>query len=184
MIDVFDEFGKQISASPVRNKMAKEKALLTQIDKPGTYYVRVTAPNKTDGTVYTMEAKWDEPAAAPPPQIAVFTDAPEAPPQPKHHREPREPREPKEKPAGESVQGRIVSAYREGAGLTLHIDKGSAAGIRVGMSGAILSGPAGEDPLDGGDFKVVQVLDGTKSVAKSSIHSIGKNTRVLINLSH
>src|SRR5262245_37096606 len=45
MIDVFDEFGKQISASPVRNKLAKEKALLTQIDKPGTYYVRVTAPN-------------------------------------------------------------------------------------------------------------------------------------------
>ena len=55
---------------------------------------------------------------------------PDPPPKPQvRHREPREPKEPKEKPAGETVQGRIVSAYREGAGLTLHLDKGSAAGV-------------------------------------------------------
>jgi len=182
MIDVFDEFGKQISASPVRNRGAKEKSLLTQIDKMGTYYIRVTAPSRADGTVYTMEAKWDMPAEAPPPPpVADNTPPPEPPPPPKpRHREPREPKEPKA--TGETVQGRVVSAYREGAGLTLHIDKGSAAGVRTGQSGSVLLGPAGEDTLDGGEFRIVQVLGEGKCVAKTSLSSIGKNTRVVINL--
>jgi hypothetical protein len=51
------------------------------------------------------------------------------------------------------------------------------------MSGTILAGPSGEDPLQGGSFKVVQVLDGNKSLAHSSLQSIGKNTRVMITLS-
>jgi len=189
MVDVFDEFGKQISASPVRkDKQSKEKSLLTPIDRPGTYYVRITAPTKTDGTVYTVEAKWDEPVAEapppPPPPKAHLEPMPEEPPPPKHvHHEPREPREPKEKPPAESVQGRIVSAYREGPGLTLHIDKGSAAGLKTGMSGTVLAGPAGEDALDGGEFKIVSVLDANKSVGKTSLRTIGKNTRVSITLS-
>src|SRR4051812_3233314 len=112
-IDVFDAYGAQIAASPVRGKGEKQKKLFTQIDKPGTYYIRVTAPAKTDGTVYTMEAQWQEPAAvavAPPPR-----EEPAPPPEekPKHHAT-HEPREPREKPPGESIQARVVSAYREG----------------------------------------------------------------------
>src|SRR5581483_9928152 len=72
MIDVFDEFGKQISASPVRNRGSKQKELLTQIDKPGVYYVRVSAPQRGDGSVYTMEAKWDAPAEQPKPQAQML----------------------------------------------------------------------------------------------------------------
>jgi hypothetical protein len=185
MIDVFDEFGKQISASPVRNRGAKEKSLLTQIDKLGTYYIRVTAPAKGDGTVYTMEAKWEnppEPVAQvdPPPQLPPMRDEPPPPPKPRH-KEPREPREPKPN-GGESVQGRVVTAYREGAGLTLHIDKGSSAGVRTGMSGNVLMGASGEDLLDGGEFRITQVLGDGKSVAKTNLSSIGRNTRVVINL--
>jgi hypothetical protein len=183
MIDVFDEFGKQISASPVRNKGAKEKALLTQIDRLGTYFVRVTAPSRTDGTVYTMEAKWEEPREAPPPPVANNDPPPPPEPKPRVHHEPRPPREPKEKPTGETVQGRVVSAYREGAGLTLHIDKGSAAGVKTGATGNVLLGPAGEDLLEGAEFRVVQVLGDSKCVGKTSISSLGKNTRVVINLS-
>jgi hypothetical protein len=67
--------------------------------------------------------------------------------------------------------------------LTLHIDKGSAAGVKVGMSGTVLVGPAGEAPLAGGGFRVVQVLDEGKSVARSSLLSLGRNTRVMITLS-
>jgi hypothetical protein len=185
MIDVFDEFGKQISASPVRNKGAKQKELLTQIDKPGVYYVRVSAPVRGDGSVYTMEAKWDAPTevAQPPPppprqKEAIMQPREE---EPRHH-EHHEHHEKPEKPAGEPVEGRIVSAYREGASLTLHIDKGSAAGVKPGMSGTVLSGPSGEDALDGGDFKIVSVLDANKSVGKTSLHTIGKNNRVLINV--
>jgi hypothetical protein len=186
MIDVFDEFGKQISASPVRNKGSKQKELLTQIDKPGIYYLRVSAPARGDGSVYTMEAKWDAPAevaAVPQPQPVKSMDPKDQPePMPEPKRTHREKREKPEKPAGEPVEGRIVSAYREGAGLTLHIDKGSAAGIKPGMSGTVLSGPSGEDALDGGDFKIVSVLDANKSVGKSGIRSIGKNNRVMINV--
>jgi hypothetical protein len=90
--------------------------------------------------------------------------------------------EPRERPSGETVQGRIVAAYRDGSGLVLHLDKGSSAGLREGMGGTVLSGPSGEDPLDGGAFRITKVLDENKSVARSSLHSIGKNTRVSITL--
>jgi len=181
-IDVFDAFGAQIAASPVRGKGEKQKKLFTQIDKPGTYYVRVTAPTKTDGTVYTMEAQWQEPPAvavtAPPPR-----EEPAPPPEekPKHHAT-REPREPREKPAGESIQARVVSAYREGNSLMMYIDKGSAAGIKPGDSGQVLSGSGGEDPLDGGTFRIVKVIDANKCVGSSTLHSLGKNNRVAITL--
>jgi hypothetical protein len=184
MIDVFDEFGAQIAASPVRAKGAKSKKLLTQIDKPGTYYIRVTAPTKADGSVYTMEAKWDAPADLPTVVEADPLPPPQPPPPPRRpHREHVERPDPPEKASGDTIQGHVVSAYREGASLTLHIDKGASAGVKVGMSGTILSGPSGEDPLQGGSFKVVQVLDGNKSLAHSSLQSIGKNTRVMITLS-
>jgi hypothetical protein len=181
MIDVFDEFGGQIAASPTRAKGAKAKKLLTQIDKPGTYYIRVSAPNRGDGSVYTMEAKWD----APPEPVAVVDPEPTPPPQPpprRPRREKPEP-EPREKPLGETVQAHGVQAYREGTTLTLHIDKGSAAGVKVGMSGTVLSGPSGEDPVQGGGFRVYQVLDENKSLARCSLHALGKNTRVMIMLS-
>ena len=182
-IDVFDAFGAQIAASPVRGKGEKNKKLFTQIDKPGTYYIRVTAPTKVDGTVYTMEAQWQEPAAvavtAPPPP----RDEPPPPEdKPKHHAT-HEPREPREKPAGETIQARVVSAYREGAALMLYIDKGSAAGIKPGDAGVVLSGAGGEDALDGGTFKVVKVIDANKCVGSASMRSLGKNNRVAITLS-
>jgi hypothetical protein len=181
-IDVFDAFGAQIAASPVRGKGEKNKKLFTQIDKPGTYYVRVTAPTKADGTVYTMEAQWQEPAA-----VAVTTPPPrdEPPPpdeKPKHHAT-HEPREPREKPAGETIQARVVSAYREGAALMMYIDKGSAAGIKPGDTGVVLSGSGGEDALDGGGFKVIKVIDANKCVGSASMRSLGKNNRVAITLS-
>ena len=179
-IDVFDSFGAQIAASPVRGKGEKQKKLFTQIDKPGTYYVRVTAPTKTDGTVYTMEAQWEEPPAMaerplPPP------DEPPVEEKPKHVRT-HEPREPREKPSGETVEARVVSAYREGPSLMMYIDKGSAAGIKVGNEGVVLQGSGGEDPLDGGNFKIVKVIDANKSVGAASIRSLGKNNRVAITL--
>ena len=50
------------------------------------------------------------------------------------------------------------------------------------MNGTVLLGPSGEDPLPGGAFKVVQVLDDHKSVARCAPTSIGKNTRVAITV--
>ena len=82
----------------------------------------------------------------------------------------------------ETIQGHIVSAYLESGQMTLHIDKGSSAGVKVGQSGTILSGANAEDPLPGGAFKIVQVLDGSKSVGRCSLRSIGKNTRVAITV--
>lgn len=172
-VDIFDTAGEPLSTSPPRG--SKEKKVLTQIDRPGTIYIRVTAPTRTDATVYTLVANWDLPPPPPPEEKPV-----------KKKRTPREPREPKpvaEKPAGDTVQGRIVSAYREGPQMVLYIDKGSAAGVRPGMSGSILSGATGEDPLDGGNFKIVGVPAPNRSIAKSSVHAVGKNNRVSITLS-
>jgi hypothetical protein len=182
-IDVFDAFGAQIAASPVRGKGEKQKKLFTQIDKPGTYFIRVTAPTKTDGSVYTMEAQWEEPPPSAPPPEEPVEERPHHATAPAHHREPREPREPKEKPAGETVQARVVNAYREGNSLTMFIDKGSAAGIHVGDSGVVLLGAAGEDAIDGGQFKIIKVLDANKCVGTAQLHSLGKNNRVAITLS-
>jgi hypothetical protein len=186
-VDVFDAFGAQIAASPVRGKGEKQKTLYVPIPQPGTYYIRVTAPSKMDGTVYTMEAQWQEPAAVavaptpPPPQ-----DTPAPPPnesgEKPHHHVSHEPREPHEKPSGETIQARVVSAYREGAALMLYIDKGSAAGIKAGDSGMVLQGSGGEDPVDGGTFRVIKVIDANKCVGSSSMHSLGKNNRVAITL--
>jgi hypothetical protein len=183
-IDVFDAFGAQIAASPVRGKGEKQKKLFTQIDKPGTYYVRVTAPAKGDGTVYTMEAQWQEPTAVavtpPPPREESAPPPEEHPKSPKHGV--REPREPREKPAGESIEARVVSSFREGGSLMMYIDKGSAAGIKQGDSGMVLQGSGGEDPLDGGTFRVVKVIDANKCVGAASLHSLGRNNRVAITL--
>lgn len=183
-VDVFDAFGAQIAASPVRGKGEKQKTLYVPIPQPGTYYIRVTAPSKLDGTVYTMEAQWQEPAAvavAPTPPPPDNTPAPPPEEHAKHHAT-HEPRPEREKPAGETIQARVVSAYREGAALMLYIDKGSAAGIKPGDSGMVLQGSGGEDPLDGGTFRVIKVIDANKCVGSSSLHSLGKNNRVAITL--
>jgi hypothetical protein len=183
MVDVFDEFGKQLSSSPTRSPGSTQKTLLTQVDHVGVYYIRVTAPKPDDGSVYTMEAKWDEPEEAPPPVPVpvepVPVPVPVKPVKPHHTKEPTP-----EKPtvASETIQGHIVNAYRESGTLTIHIDKGAAAGVKVGMSGTVLSGSSGEDPLSGGTFKIVQVLDDRKSVARCSLSSVGKNTRVAITV--
>jgi len=180
-VEVYDEFGKAISASPVRNKGAKDKTLLTQIDRMGQYYIRITAPTANDGSVYTMEAKWELPKA----ELPVVLAEPDPVPQPKV-RKPREVVEKPvvEKPSSETVQARIVTAYREGSSMMMQVDKGTADGIKSGMTGNVLNGPSGEDPLDGGDFKIYQVVGAHKSLAKSPIASLGKNNRVSINLSH
>ena len=182
MVDVFDEFGKQLAASPTRSPGSTQKQLLTSIDHVGVYYIRVTAPKPEDGSVYTLEAKWEEPPDIVQPVAPIVPPTPIAP-LPKVKR-PHEEREPKEKPiaASETIQGHIVNAYRESGQLVIHLDKGSAAGVKAGMSGTVLMGPSGEDPLPGGSFKVVQVLDEHKSVARCAPTSIGKNTRVAITV--
>ncbi len=181
MVDVFDAVGAQIAASPVRGAGEQLKKLLVQIDNPGTYYIRITAPGPQDGSVYTLVAKWDEPPPAPPPPPA---DNPPPPPpheEKHHHHEPREPKPVAE--GGPTLQGRIVTAYREGEGLTLQIDKGQEQGVKAGMSGSVLSGPSGEDPLDGGTFRVTKVLGPNKCIATTALRSIGRNNRVMITLS-
>lgn len=179
-VDVFDELGKQLSASAPKGKNQKEKQLLTQIERPGSYFLRVSAPTENDGTQYTIEARWEEPK---PENIAInIVEPPPEEPKPKPKKEPKEPVEKPEAPSS-SIQGRIVSAYRDEAGnYVLQIDKGSSHGIKVGMSGTVLAGPGGEDAVDGGELKVFQIVGPAKSLARSGIKSLGKNNRVSITL--
>jgi hypothetical protein len=181
-IDVFDDAGTQLAAS-APSPGAKTKTLLAKIDKvPGVYYIRVSAPNKTDGSPYTLTAKWVMPEEPKPEPVAEEPPPPEK--KPKKEKVAHEPKpvieRDKEPKQGDSVQGRVVSAYAENGGLALQIDKGSAAGLKVGMHGQVLSGSSGEDPLDGGEFEVTQIVGPNKCLAWSKIKSIGKNTRVVI----
>jgi hypothetical protein len=181
-VDVFDQGGNQLAASAPAPG-AKHKTLLAKIDKvPDAYFIRVWAPNKTDATPYTLTAKWTLPEP-PKPEEPPPPPPPEEPKPKKHHEEkPKIEREAHPK-SSDTVQGRVVSAYLEGGGLKLQIDKGSAAGIQSGFKGQVLQGASGEDPLDGGDFTVVQVIGPNKCLAKTGLQSIGKNTRVVITLS-
>jgi hypothetical protein len=179
-IDIFDEAGTQLAAS-APSPGAKAKTLLAKIEKvPGTYFIRVWAANQGDATTYTLTAKWE----LPPEPVATPEEPP--PPPPVHKKEKKEKPARAEKDAmpksESSIQGRIVSAYREGEGLTLQIDKGSSAGIKAGMRGTVLQGSAGEDALDGGDFQVKEVVGPTKCLASTGLKAIGKNTRVVITL--
>ena len=51
-----------------------------------------------------------------------------------------------------------------------------------GNSGRILDGSSGETTLEGGSFTVTKVVDEHKSIAKTQLRSIGRNTRVTINV--
>jgi hypothetical protein len=80
-----------------------------------------------------------------------------------------------------TLQGQIVSAYRDGDSMVLQIDRGRANGVEVGMAGGVIAGPSGEQPVDGGLFTVFKRWS-HKSLARSSLKSLGSHNRVLINL--
>src|SRR5258706_2736417 len=85
-IDVFDDAGTQLAAS-APSPGSKTKSLLAKIEKvPGVYYVRVSAPNKTDGSPYTLTAKWEVPE--PPKPEPVAEEPPPPPPEKKGKKQP------------------------------------------------------------------------------------------------
>jgi hypothetical protein len=179
-VDLFDGFGTQVATSPGPSPGTQDKKLVVQINTLGVYYIRNQAPKAHDGSVYTVEAQWnDQVEEAPPPE-----EKPEEKPQPKpkpiaheHHQRPQ-----KEFLPETGVQGRVVSFYREGGTSVLHIDKGTAAGVKVGNTGTILDGPTGANALEGGSFRITEVIDDSKCIGKTALHSIGHNTRVSINV--
>jgi hypothetical protein len=177
-LDVFDAYGVNIGRSPPRMEGQSVKRILVQIKKPGTVYVRVRAPTDKDKSIYTLNVKWDGPPVAiakapePAPNNPPPTGAPAPPPGPVS---------PLNDP--NKLQASIISAYRDGTGWVFYIDKGSTQKIQQGMTGAILEGPEGDKFLDKGDFTISQVVDGGRSIARTTqSKSPGKNKRVLINL--
>ncbi len=185
-IDIFNKFGDSIGKSPPRLEGQQVKKILVQIDEPGIYYLRVSAPTKADASIYTVAIKWKGPpgpplvAAAPPatPAPAAAGGAPAAP------AAPAVPAVPLAFALDPSkLVGSIVQYHREGSMLVLYLDKGSGGKLREGMSGNILEGPEGDKLLDGGTFTIAQVIDGTKSIAHSNyVKQPGKNKRIVVNL--
>lgn len=80
------------------------------------------------------------------------------------------------------TEGRIVQFYREAGKTILFLDKGSDAGVREGTEGIVLLGQSGRQRMAGGDFQVSRVIGGTRSIAESSVRSIGKDNRMLLFL--
>jgi len=179
--DVFNSFGQQLVAGPSAAGEPRKK-LLVPVDAAGVFYVRVQAVRPGDASVYVVSAHFDAGAKPPPPVPAgnpplAGTDKPvETNPDAGDSGEP-----PPEKDA-EEVQGRIVTSYVEGGALVLQLDKGAAAGLKVGQKGTVLEGPTGNNPLANGEFTITHVVDGNRSVARSRLRGVGKHRRVVINV--
>ncbi len=185
-IDVFDKFGTNIGKSPPKLEGQQVKKVLVQIDEAGLYYFRVSAPTATDASIYTVQVKWKGPAVPlPPPPVAKADDkagtpapppGPPGPPPP-----PAAPTPFAQDPT--KLLGSIQTAYKEGSTWVWHIDKGTNAHVRVGMQGNVLDGPEGDKLLEGATFSITQIIDDTKSIAKSNFAKpLGKNKRVVMTL--
>lgn len=81
-----------------------------------------------------------------------------------------------------AITGKVVSSFRGDDGkMTLYLNQGSAAKLRVGLNGHILEGSEGGRKLDGGSFVITKVLGDNQSVATSNYYkSLGKNDRFMI----
>ncbi len=180
-LDVYDAFGVNIGRSPPRLDGQSVKRILVQIGKAGVFYVRVRAPAEKDTSIYTLNVKWAGPpvvAAAPAPDKSGGNTAPST------NNTPPVPTQPVSiLNDPNKLQASIISAYRDGSGWVLYLDKGSAQRVRQGQSGVILEGPDGEKLVEKGDFTISQVVDGAKCIARTNLNKPpGKNKRVLINV--
>ena len=172
-IDCFDGIGVLIAPSPA-NSGESIKTMQIPIPEAGTYYVRVQAPAAGSASNYTIEVHGAKGEAEPTPR------------EPAKHRAassaPKAPRPTRSKGSPENaLQGRIVGAHAEGGGTVLYLDKGASAGVKEGQNGWILDGPSGFSILEGGTFTITSVVDDGRSVAKTGLKSINRNTRVAIN---
>ncbi|MDW8283255.1 MAG: hypothetical protein RMK29_16180 [Myxococcales bacterium] len=84
-------------------------------------------------------------------------------------------------PAG-AIVGRVLQAFRgEDGKLTLYLNKGKSAKVKVGMTGTILQGSEGGQVLEGATFTVTKVVGDGQSVATTDYdRPLGKNTRFMI----
>jgi hypothetical protein len=175
-IDVFNSLGTQIgfSPGPTPNKLKK---LAVQIDELGTYFVRIQASQPRDQSDFSVICNWEEQ-----PQQTTVEPVKKA-----HKSSPKKVDAPAkeetlEERAEKGTEGRIMQSYREGDKTVLNIDKGAAAGVKQGTEGTVLAGRSGREPLAGGTFKVVKVLDDGHCVAESNVKAIGKNNRIVLFL--
>ena len=204
-VDVYNAYGEQLAASPPRGPSTIKKAMV-QIASPDKYYLRITALK--GASVYTCSLRWANGGA--PAAQAAATVPPPSPPAggqvPNPAAGPGGPPAGPAGPAGPGVPGapatgapiaavplpdpndpmhpraKIVQSFRgEDGKLVLYIDKGSASGIKPGMTGYILAGKE-DKKLDGGDLRITKVIDATHSQGTSSIGKVGTNNRCIIDL--
>ena len=181
-MDVYDAFGVNIGKSPPRLDGQSSRRVLVSITKAGTYYMRVMGKKESDKSIYTVDVKWNGPPppvdVPPTPKDPVVATGPAVPPGPVAPELP-----PSLLTDPNKVLGNIISAYRDGGGWVLYIDRGSAQKVHAGQTGVILEGPDGEKLVEGGNVSISQVVDANKSIARCNLNRPpGKNKRVVINL--
>ena len=80
-----------------------------------------------------------------------------------------------------AIQGKILQSIREEGKLTLYLNQGTKAKVRVGMTGYILVGSDGGEKLEGGSFTITKVTGDAQSVATTNLSKpLGKNNRFYI----
>lgn len=185
-LDIFDAFGERIGQSPRRLAGSQVKKILVELN-PGLIYYRVSATHPADKSIYTVALKWGGGARTPKPPKEEKSDTHPA---AAGGAEPAAGGPPAAAPAPtpfamdpSKLVGGIAAAYREGSGLVIYLDKGSKAGVRVGMTGNVLDGAEGDKLVDGATIVIKEIIDSEKAVAHSSFtKSLGKNNRFVLNL--
>jgi len=184
-VDVYNAMGDLIASSPGLQPGSTEKRVTIDA-QPGTWFLKIYGTRPEDATVYSIEAQWQSEVTEAITSTTPETKPPDTKPPETTPTDPSTatttttPPTPATDDDAGGVEGRIVTAYREGSLLVLHLDKGTAAGVKVGTGGFVLDGPSGAAHLDGGEFTVSQVVDESRSIAKTRLRSIGRNTRVLL----
>lgn len=174
-IDLFNSLGTQIgfSPGPAPNKLKK---LAVKLEELGTYFVRMQAAMPKDESDFSVICRWEEEPAVPEPPDK----------KPVKHGGKKPDKQVKVETLEEKIEkgteGRIKTSFREGSQMVMIVDKGASSGVQQGTEGTVLEGKSGRQALEGGTFKIIQVIDDSTSKAQSGVRSIGKNSRVVLFL--
>jgi hypothetical protein len=186
--NVYDQYKHRIGRakkSPESGKRTKTVKLKNA--RPGEYFVQIYAPRRTDAASYRVYVRYKEKEKEE--VVAIIAGAETIPEPPKLPAipEPEEPKDPVDEPPEDPVEpvpvakpinARVVKYQLNSSGsLLVTLDKGKNAGVDKGWNGTILN--RGGQPLEGGEFKIIQVTS-RESVCKVrlSVDQIKANRKV------
>jgi len=185
--EVFDQYGrKQAAAKPTPGKNKKKKSATVKEAEGGKWYVQVYAPRRTDAADYRLSVTFTEAKAMvskvdldklkgeipDPPTLPAVVEPKKMTPEEKakcqadfdkcdQERQKCE-ADNSSRAAGapQAITARIINTQVDSSGMVIiTMDKGKKDGLDRGWPGKVLQGGPGSNPVSGGDFSLIKVVD-------------------------